>query len=94
MLDALGDGGTVEMAERAVAHAEAYRLDESRVGGLSEVCAELGVSRQQVGHWMSGRRPAPAWFPWPTWQVSSGPLWEMSQVREVVKLSARTETTS
>lgn len=86
MLVALGDGGTVELAERAVAFARRHR-PPLVLGGLHEVCLELGESRQTVGHWLAGRRTPPVPFPEPGWRVKVTPLWDMDELRRTVKTS-------
>lgn len=78
MLVALGDGGTVELAERALAHADAYHYPNVTIGGLAEVAEHLGCSKAEIGHWLAGRRPAPEWFVLPTWNIAAGPVWDMT----------------
>jgi hypothetical protein len=86
MLIALGPGGTTELAERALQYARTLTMRTIPVrrpepGGLTEVAAELGVSRQTVGHWIAGRR-GPGNFPEPRWSLAQGKVWELAEVRE------------
>lgn len=97
MLMALGDGGTVEMATRALAHVDGKDVDlevanlrsrarvlaELELGGVTEVAGVLQVSRQTIGHWVAGRRPGPFAFPPPSWHLVSGPVWDMSLIRQL-----------
>ena len=90
VLVALGPGGTTELAERVLvmlqerdracmASVETV-LGRLELAGLAEVCAELGKSRQIVGHWIAGRR-GPGDFPPPLVTLSATPVWALAQVR-------------
>lgn len=94
VLMALGPGGTTELAERVLVLLEQAAADwqrefidpyqEPELAGLAEVCAELGHSRQTVGHWIAGRRTAPSAtpFPEPLVTLSATPVWDLVAVRE------------
>jgi hypothetical protein len=91
ILVALGPGGTTELAERVLELLAAQMaavetvLGELELGGLAEVCAVLGRSRQTVGHWISGRRwpndNVIAPFPDPIVHLSATPVWDLATVR-------------
>lgn len=92
MLVALGPGGTRELAERALAHAKASigpTIDLAResateeLGGLAEVCTELGVTKRWLGHVIAGRRPVPPVLtPEPLVTLSATPVWDLADWRE------------
>jgi hypothetical protein len=97
VLVALGPGGTTELAERVLAMLQDRDkaclesvetvLGRLELAGLAEVCAELGKSRQVVGHWIAGRRtPLPGAvvhpFPEPVITLSATPVWDLVAVRE------------
>jgi predicted DNA-binding transcriptional regulator AlpA len=81
VLVALGPGGTTDLAERVLELLQAQPAPVPELGGLAEVCAVLGRSRQTVGHWISGRR-GPGGFPEPLVVLSATPVWDLAQVRE------------
>lgn len=86
VLVALGPGGTTELAERVLVLLESQSLAVPELGGLAEVCAELGKSRQVVGHWVAGRRtPLPGAvrrpFPEPIKHLAATTLWDLAEVR-------------
>lgn len=81
MLMALGPGGTTELAERALAHGISAVRASPELGGVSEVAALLGESRQTVGHWIAGRR-GPGQFPDPIVEISAGKIWDLKTIRE------------
>lgn len=80
VLVALGPGGTTELAERVLELLEAQARPAPDPVGLAEVCAELGKSRQVVGHWVAGRR-GPGGFPEPLKHLAATTLWDLSEVR-------------
>jgi hypothetical protein len=89
VLVALGPGGTTELAERVLILLDGLGQapGSPELGGLAEVCACLGKSRQQVGHWIAGRRMPrnllrdPPAFPEPLVTLSATPVWDLATVR-------------
>jgi hypothetical protein len=82
VLVALGPGGTTELAERVLVLLESQTAPNpwpKRLGGLAEVCEELGATRQAVGHWIAGRR-GPGNFPRPFLELSATPVWDLDAV--------------
>jgi hypothetical protein len=97
VLVALGPGGTTELADRVV-ELLGQQGGPPELGGLAEVCACLGKSRQQVGHWIAGRRMPrgvfhqPPAFPEPLVTLSATPVWDLSTVRSWGRLVGILET--
>lgn len=102
---ALGDGGTVDMAERVVAYLDGLEADrqaagvrvemvvpELEIGGVAEVTRALGVSRQTVGHWLAGRRRPPFPFPEPGWVLDATPVWNMALIRQLTVTEPEVKT--
>jgi hypothetical protein len=105
MLVALGDGGTTELAERALEYLDGLLADqqaagvraemvapELEIGGVAEVTRALGVSRQTVGHWLAGRRQPPFPFPEPTWVLDATPVWNMALIRQLTVTEPEVKT--
>ena len=89
MLEALGPGGTRELAERALAHARGLAPVtigfevERELGGTQEVCALLGVGKAWLGHVLAGRRPVPpVRTPEPLVTLAATPVWDLADWRE------------
>lgn len=96
ILQALGDGGTMEMADGVLAYIERVTdkmsqleadpfADDSdaeplELAGLAEVAEITGRPKQLIGHWLAERRPMPEGFPKPRWHISAGPVWAKSEV--------------
>lgn len=96
ILQALGDGGTVEMADGVLAYLSPLLEDDARtleadpfaddapkivLAGLAEVAALSSTPKQTIGHWLAGRRVAPVNFPHPRWELATGPVWDMADIR-------------
>ena len=81
MLVALGPGGTREMAERALSHAQAVggAPDWSQLGGLFEVSKMLDRSRQAIHGWIN---TASARTPEPLFRIEAGPIYDLRHWRE------------
>lgn len=75
MLVALGPGGTRELAERALAYADAsLRPDYRRLGGLAEVAKLVDRSRPAVSNWnATPHLQTPA----PVFTVTATPIWDL-----------------
>ncbi len=80
MLEVLGPGGTREIADRVLAvwPTSAPPVDR-RIGGLMEVARALGVTTQQAGHWIAGRR-GPGGFPEPLVVLAATSVWDLDVV--------------
>lgn len=53
--------------------------------GLSEMCDLLPVAKQTVYRWRISRNGSPPALPHPRLEVSTTPLWTLSQVQEFAK---------
>jgi hypothetical protein len=94
ILRALGDGGTMDMADGVMAYLAplidddeaALRQEQNRrpveLAGLAEAATITGESKQTIGHWLAGRRTPDRPFPIPEWQLSTGPVWDLAVLRK------------
>lgn len=80
MLVALGDGATVEMSERAVAHLLPSERVAPRVelGGKPEIADALGVSRESVQIWIADPDME---TPEPLAALACGRVWDLADWR-------------
>ena len=78
MLMALGDGATVEMAERAVAHLLQRVAPRVELGGKPEIADALGVSRELVHTWIVDPDME---TPEPLAALACGRVWDLADWR-------------
>jgi hypothetical protein len=77
MLIALGPGGTRDLAERALAHADTAVTPApvwERMGGLYEVAALCDRSRAAVSGWATAKSST---VPAPKFKLEATPVWDL-----------------
>jgi hypothetical protein len=83
----------MDIADRVIqllAQQEAVLMEATRtvlgrweLGGKAEVCTALGCTRQNLDHWIAGRRspdPLADPFPDPVLELDATPVWDLVQV--------------
>jgi hypothetical protein len=79
ILNVLGDGGTVAMAERVRVWLES-RPSVDHLVGVAEVAKAYGVSAQAVSNW---RKREPDTCPEPIRFLAMGPVWDIRDWKRI-----------